>query len=190
MLARDGTQRGDGSLEAGVDGLEAIARRAAEEDPDVPLELVLRHHHFLDAVTVKVDGDRHGLEVDELGPRRPARRARLEQLEPQVAPAADGARRSPRILGTHRDAQPLVFVDEHEGARVLASDAGQRCARCSERTWHAHRSVAHELVTLEGDPMCLALTEKRLSAEPLRPDRLLRAATVRIDGPQNVVAVL
>src|SRR5689334_7796157 len=66
IVAGNRAERGDDALEAGVDRLEAIAGGAAEDDPDVPLQLVLRHDDLVDTVTVEIDRDRHRLEVVEV----------------------------------------------------------------------------------------------------------------------------
>src|SRR5437764_8435551 len=92
VLAGNHTQRRDRPLEARVHRLEAVARWTADDDRDVPLDLVLGHDDLVDAVAVEIDGHGHGLEVDELAADHAVARVAFQQLQLEVAAATDRAR--------------------------------------------------------------------------------------------------
>src|SRR5688572_8730432 len=117
VVARNRAEGRDRSLEAGVDGLQPVARRAAEDDRQVSVELILRDDDLIEAVTVEIDREGRGLEVVELAPAATLGR-HLEELHLQVAAAADRGRGPEGLLRVDRDAQAVVLVDEDEAARA------------------------------------------------------------------------
>ena len=54
VVGRNRAKRRDGSLEAGVDRLEAVASRPLEDHGEPSGELILRDHDLVDPVTVEV----------------------------------------------------------------------------------------------------------------------------------------
>src|SRR5687768_4053293 len=183
ILAVNGPQPGDDAFEAGVDCLHPIARRPAEQDGQVAVELVLRNDDLLDPVPVEIHGQRHRLEIEEFAPAA-ALGARLEQFDLEVAAATHRRGRAKRLLRLGGHAQAILLVDEDQASQrlPLAGDARHRRPRRAERRRHAHGTVSNELVTLERVASRLPLPEERVRAERLPPQRLLEPAALGVEG--------
>src|SRR5262249_24821589 len=66
VLALEGAERGDATLEAGVDRLEAESRGPLEDHREESLlHQVLGDQQLLDAVAVEIDGQRRRLDLEE-----------------------------------------------------------------------------------------------------------------------------
>src|SRR5688500_5593702 len=190
ILAVNGPQPGDDAFEAGVDGLHPIARRPAEQDGQVAVELVLRNDDLLDPIPVEIHGQRHRLETEEFTPAA-ALGTRLDQFDFEVAASAHRGGRAKRLLRLGGHAEAILLVDEDEASHrlPLAGDVRQGRPRRAERGRHAGRTVSDELVALECVASRLPLSEERLRAERLPPQRLLEPAALGVDDIQELRAV-
>src|SRR5688572_2294059 len=189
VLGAEGAQGGDTALEAGVDGLQAIAGRPLEHHREQALpDLVLGNHQLLDAVTVEIHRERGGLDLVELA-LTALTRALDDQLHLDVA-AAHNRGRAPDVLAVQRDLESVERVDVSEGAGVLAVDVGERRAHGPERGGHPHRLLRHDAALLDHDLLRLARREEVFRVVALGPERLLVALILPVEREEEHLEVV
>src|SRR5713226_1091774 len=131
VVGLEASEGGDDSFEASVYGLEAKSRGPLEHDGEQPfLHNVLRYQDLVDAVAVKVEGERVRLDLVEATPCAAAGFAAAgNDLLNRGGATSHGRTGAPDVLAVHGDLEPVELVDEGKRANaVLAIDIGKRRA--------------------------------------------------------------